>query len=357
MGLDLSAPHVAAYSQETPSADIAVIVPVYMGEPFIQELVERLHVTLVRISPLYQIVLVDDRGPDNSWALIEAEALKDDRVLGVRLSRNFGQHPAISAGIAHARAKWYVVMDCDLQDPPEAIFDLYQAAHAHKTDIVIAERVTSGLGVGRNIGSTLFNSVLSWASGLHISSKLGNFRIFSDQVAYGFRHFAERLRLFPAIIGQVGFSTSTIRVERSERSDGSSSYNIIKLVKLALETIVAYSEKPLWIMAGIGSTASFISILYGFSLVVQTLVFGINVPGFATLATLILFLGGLQIFITSLAGLYVGRTLDEVKGRPVFIVETIAGTAGIKGQTDGLVAARDAGIDGIQETGPKREDQ
>ena len=211
MDLNLSAPHVGARAGAEPAADIAVIVPVYMGEAFIEELVSRLHDTLQRISPHYQIVLVDDRGPDNSWTLIEAQARRDDRVLGVRLSRNFGQHPAISAGIAHASAKWYVVMDCDLQDPPEAIFDLYQAAHANKTDIVVAERTTSGLGLGRNIGSRMFNSALSWASGLEISSSLGNFRIFSDRVAEAFRRFPERLRLFPAIISQVAFSSSRIQ--------------------------------------------------------------------------------------------------------------------------------------------------
>lgn len=325
MDLNLSAPHVGAHTAAAPTAEVAVIVPVYMGEAFVEDLVQRLHDTLQRISPHYQIVLVDDRGQDNSWVLIEAEAHKDDRVLGVRLSRNFGQHPAISAGIAHASAKWYVVMDCDLQDPPEAIFDLYQAAHANKTDIVIAERVSSGLGLGRNIGSRLFNSALSWASGLEISSNLGNFRIFSDRVTEAFRRFPERLRLFPAIISQVGFSSSRIEIARSERSSGVSSYNIFKLMRLALETIVAYSEKPLWIMSGFGAIVCGLAFFYGIAIVIQALLFGVAVPGFATIAVLVLFLGGLQTFLISFVGLYVGRTLDEVKSRPTFIVEVTTG--------------------------------
>lgn len=317
----LSAPHVAAWSDAGTETEIAVIVPVYKGEAFVEALVSRLHGSLGAISESYKIILVDDRSPDKSWALIEQEAAKDTRVLGVRFSRNFGQHPAISAGIAHVRARWYVVMDCDLQDPPEAIFDLYQAAHSNRTDIVIAERASSGVGLGRNIGSKLFNSALSWVSGLEISSNFGNFRIFSDRVAGAFRMFPERLRLFPAIISQVGFSSSRIRIERSERSSGTSSYNLFSLARLALETIVAYSEKPLWIMSALGGVICGASFIYGSSIVIQAIMFGMAVPGFATIAALILFLGGLQTFLISFVGLYVGRTLDEAKSRPTFIVD------------------------------------
>lgn len=322
MDLNLSAPHVGAHTAAAPTAEVAVIVPVYMGEAFVEDLVQRLHDTLQRISSHYQIVLVDDRAPDNSWVLIEAEAHKDDRVLGVRLSRNFGQHPAISAGIAHASAKWYVVMDCDLQDPPEAIFDLYQAAHDNNTDIVIAERVSSGLGLGRNIGSAVFNSSLRWLSGLDVSAKVGNFRILSHRVAEAFRAYPERLRLFPAIMSDLGFSRSSILISRSQRTHGSSSYNLIKLAKLAIETILAYSEKPLWLMAAVGSVVCGGAITYGIFVIIQALFFGIPVAGFATLVILLLFFGGFQIMLISIVGLYVGRTLDEVKHRPTFIVES-----------------------------------
>lgn len=317
----LTAPHVSACST-SPDCEIAVIVPVYKGEAFLTALVKRLHAALQRISESYQIILVDDRSPDGSWQMIMAESQADARVIGIRLSRNFGQHPAISAGIAHANAKWYVVMDCDLQDPPEQIVELYQAAKDTGDDVVIAERSESGLGVGRNIGSTVFNSALSWASGLEISSRYGNFRIFSHRAAEAFCKFPEQLRLFPAIMSQIGFRSSTIVVERAQRSEGSSSYNLARLAKLALETIVAYSEKPLWIMAGIGSVVCALAFLYGLFIFTTALVGGVDVPGFTTLAVLLSFFGGLQTFLTSLVGLYVGRTLDEAKSRPIFIVDT-----------------------------------
>ncbi|MBO6764617.1 glycosyltransferase family 2 protein [Maricaulis sp.] len=320
----ISAPHVGATPDDADLPEIAVIVPVYKGAAMLGELVRRLRETLRGINARYQIVLVDDRSPDDSWTGILAESAADPGVLGVRLSRNFGQHAAISAGMAHARARWYVVMDCDLQDPPEAIADLYRHAIETGADVVIAERETSGLGAGRNLGSTLFNTALRWSSGLEVSSKFGNFRIFSDKVAAAFRAYPEQLRLFPAIMTQLGFETRRLRLPRNERAEGKSSYNLFKLAKLGLETIIAYSEKPLWLMTGVGVAVCIASVLFGLTITVNALVNGISVPGYASLASLISFLGGLQVFLISLVGLYVGRALAEAKRRPVFIVDTLA---------------------------------
>lgn len=325
MDLNLSAPHVGARTGAEPAADIAVIVPVYMGEAFVEELVRRLHDTLQRISPHYQIILVDDRGRDNSWALIEAQARRDERVLGVRLSRNFGQHPAISAGIAHASAKWYVVMDCDLQDPPEQIAQLYEHASRNGFEIVVAERESSGLGADRNLGSLLFNCVLRWASEMDVSSRYGNFRIFSEKVAKAFRAYPEQLRFFPALMSHLGFSQAKILLPRSQRPAGKSSYSFAKLARLALENIIAYSEKPLWLSIGISLTVCFGSALYGIYIFIFAVLSGFSVPGFATIAVLVTFLGGVQLFVLSLVGLYVGRSISETRARPIFIVETVLG--------------------------------
>lgn len=319
--IKLSAPYADTTDLPAPSVDIAVIIPVYKGELFIDGLISRLEKTLRQITENYRIILVDDRYPDRSWELIQNHAMRDERVVGIKLSRNFGQHPAISAGIASVHAKWYVVMDCDLQDPPEAIFALYEAAVERGSDIVLAERSSSSSGAGRNIGSTLFNLILSWASGLMISSKFGNFRIFSDQVAEAYRHYPERLRLFPAILSQVGFTSTAVPIARERRSEGNSSYSLFKLTKLAFETIIAYSEKPLWLTASVGSVVCSLSFLYGLYIFVYALIVGTQVPGFTTLAILLSFFGGLHTFLTSLVGLYVGRNLDEAKSRPIYVVE------------------------------------
>lgn len=321
MSVRITVPHVGASDKSERPSELAVIVPVYMGEPFVEELVGRLHESLQRISENYQIILVDDRGPDRSWTLIEQKAREDSRVIGIRLSRNFGQHPAISAGITYADANWYVVMDCDLQDPPEAIVDLYRHAQETGNDIVLAERTTSGLGAVRNMGSALFNNSLRWLSGLDLSAKVGNFRIFSNRAAHAFRAYPEQLRIFPAIMSTIGFQVGRVPIARTERAEGKSSYTFIKLARLAIETAVAYSEKPLWIMVACGLIICVFAILYGVWTVIGSLAFGYDVPGFATLASLLAFLGGVQIFLISFVGLYIGRVLAETKGRPVFIVD------------------------------------
>lgn len=319
----ISTPHVVAHVEDSQKPEVAVIVPVYMGAAFLNELVKRLHETLQTIHHDYQIILVDDRGPDNSWELIEEEAQADPRVIGVKLSRNFGQHPAISAGIAHSNANWYVVMDCDLQDPPEQIERLYKHAQENDFDIVIAKRETSGLGQDRNLGSKLFNGVLRWASDLDVSSKYGNYRIFSDKVAHAFRAYPEQLRFFPALMSHLGFAQDKLLMPRDERPQGKSSYSLMKLAKLALENIIAYSEKPLWFSVGIGLTMCGASTLYGLYILIRALFLGFDTPGFATIVTLITFFGGVQLFLLSLVGLYVGRAIAETRGRPTFIVDTV----------------------------------
>ncbi|MHA6288863.1 glycosyltransferase family 2 protein [Maricaulis sp. CAU 1757] len=319
----LAAPFVGHTSPVETDCEIAVIVPFYRGAVFVSDLVARLQAVLDPISPKYQIVLVDDRSPDNDWAEICAACADDERVVGIRLSRNFGQHAAISAGIAYSEARWYVVMDCDLQDPPEAIAALYAEAVNGTADVVIAERSTSGLGAHRNLGSAMFNGLLRWASGLPVSNKVGNFRLFSHKVADAYRAFPEQLRLFPAIMSQSGFRVSHVTIARAERAVGKSSYGFLKLVRLALETIIAYSEKPLWWMVGAGLVICGLSFLFGLSVVLNAVIGGTTVPGYASLASIMTFLGGAQIFLISFVGIYVGRALAEAKRRPIFIVDEL----------------------------------
>ncbi|OLF81347.1 hypothetical protein AWH62_01355 [Maricaulis sp. W15] len=214
-------------------------------------------------------------------------------------------------------------MDCDLQDPPEAIAGLYDHARENPVDVVIAARKSSGLGAGRNLGSAIFNSTLRWASGLEVSSKVGNFRIFSDQVAQAFRQYPEQLRLFPAIMSQLGFEKAFLELDRNERTIGKSSYNILSLARLGVETIIAYSEKPLWIAAFVGFVVSFLSVLFGLYTLITSFWLGVEVPGYASLAILLTFLSGAQVSLVSFVGLYVGHTLSEVKRRPIFIVEQV----------------------------------
>lgn len=300
--------------------EIAVIVPIYNGLNSLEPLVSRLHHSLSGISENYQIILVDDQGREPVWPVISSLSKEDPRVVGLRLSRNFGQHPAISAGLHYAHAKWYVVMDGDLQDLPEAIPDLYEHALRNQSDTVIARRVRENVSKSKKLGSRLFNTILEKLADLPASSEVGNFRIFNQSMALAFHQYKENMRLFPAIMGHTGFKVDYLDVERPARDEGESSYTFKKLFELAFDAIISNSIKPMYYLAGFGVLVSFLSFALAISLVGRKLIYGIDVDGWASLMTAVIFMGGIQIFVISFVGIYVGKVFFEVKKRPHFIV-------------------------------------
>jgi dolichol-phosphate mannosyltransferase len=299
--------------------EIAVILPVYMCKSLLREVCDRLAATLSRITDRYSIVLVDDASPDHSWPLIEEMGHADPRIRGLRLCRNFGQHYALTAGLDHCRARWYVVMDCDLQDAPEDVLRLYEkAVEGH--DVVVAVHGKGGHSTMKRLTSRLFYWLFRKLSGLKGDWHQGNFRIFSDTVAQAFRQVREQLRFLPATFDWMGFETTAIEVDHVPRNDGSSSYTFRKLAQLALNTILAHSEVPLKLVAAFGLVLSFASILGGAYIAVRTLFYGAAVSGWASLFVLICIIGGVQIFIMGVLGMYVGKTFNEAKKRPLYLV-------------------------------------
>jgi polyisoprenyl-phosphate glycosyltransferase len=317
----LTMAHPAAQASDAPPPvdEIAVVVPVYMGRACLEELCDRLIASLSTITDAFSVVLVDDRSPDNVWPLIQEIGRRDPRIKGVQLSRNFGQHYALTAGIDHARARWYVVMDCDLQDAPEDIPLLYAKAHEGH-DIVVGIRAKEGHGfVKRNV-SRVFYSTFNLLAGFDLDWSVGNYRIFSDRVADGFRQMREQMRFFPASLSFMGFDVGTVTLPHHARAAGQSSYTFSKLAKLAFNTILAHSEVPLKIVAVLGLIMSALSITAGIVFALLALVWDIPVPGWASLIVSIFVVGGIQIFITGVVGIYVGKCFEEAKKRPLYFV-------------------------------------
>ncbi len=302
---------------------IAVVIPYFRSEALIDGLVARLSAALSSIGADWQVVLVDDGSPDEGWAKIAHAASQDSRITGVRLSRNFGQHAAITAGMHHARARWYVVMDCDLQDRPEDIPSLYSHALEKGVDVALAQRESSGLGLRRTFGSRAFNLVLRWMSLTDFSNEIGNFRIFSDKVAEAYRAFPEQMRFFPALMNEVGFSSSKLRLPRDERPAGQSSYNFRKLLRLAFDSVVTYTDRPLRYLAASGAAIAAGSVVLGLAVILRALFFGSPVAGWPSLMAMVAFFGGAQIFAISILGLYVGQVFKETKRRPIYIVDKV----------------------------------
>jgi polyisoprenyl-phosphate glycosyltransferase len=303
--------------------DIAVIVPVYNGRPMLRELCSRLVHSLSGITKDFVIVLVDDAAPDNPWPLIREVSEKEHRIKAIRLSRNFGQHYALTAGIDMARAHWYVIMDCDLQDAPEDIPLLYaKAREGH--DVVAGLRKKEGHGEIKRHSSRLFYTLFRLLSGVQLDWSTGNFRIFSNAVADGFRSMREQLRFVPASFEWMGFDIVYVELPHHQRGEGQSSYTIRKLVRLASDTIIAHSHIPLNIVAYLGFVMSAITFIIALIYFGRAFVFGTKVVGWTSLFVTLLFVSSFQIALMGVLGIYIGKTFDEAKRRPLYIVrETV----------------------------------
>jgi glycosyltransferase involved in cell wall biosynthesis len=314
--------HEVAGTSSTPF--ISIVSPVYRGAAMLEELVARIVVSVTPITADFEIILIDDRSPDSSWAGIQEQVRQDPRVRGMRLSRNFGQHQAITAGLDHSRGEWIVVMDCDLQDQPEEIPALFAKAQLGY-ELVLARRIERHDSALKKFFSYMFYSVLGYLTGIKQDSTIANFGIYHRKVINTICQMRESARYFPTMVRWVGFEATTLDVEHAERRSGASSYTIKRLLDLALDIILAYSDKPLRLTIKMGlliSVTSFVGVLY---MLLQTITGRIHVMGYASMIVSIWFFSGLIIFILGTIGLYLGKTFEGVKARPIYVVDQLIG--------------------------------
>jgi polyisoprenyl-phosphate glycosyltransferase len=298
---------------------ISVVIPVYKAEGCLDELYRRLKVSLESVTSDFEIILVEDCGGDRSWPMIIDLARRDERVKGIQFSRNFGQHYGITAGLDHCDGDWVVVMDCDLQDRPEEIPRLYAKAQ-EGYDVVLARRGRRQDTAMKRFTSWLFYKVFSYLADMDYDGETGNFRIVSRKVVAGLRSMRERLRFFGGLVSWMGFRTTSIDVFHEERFAGQTSYTVRKLWKLASETIIAYSDKPLRMAIRFGFVISAISFAYGGYIVYLAMMYNTPIMGWSSLIVSMYFLGGIIISILGILGVYLGKTFDEAKRRPLYII-------------------------------------
>lgn len=298
---------------------ISVVVPVYKAEKCLDELCTRLDKSLSEIDTNYEIILVEDCGGDRSWEKIAELSRQDRRIKGVQFSRNFGQHYGITAGLDISQGEWVVVMDCDLQDAPEEIPRLYKKAQ-EGFDIVLASRTNRQDSNLKKLTSTAFYKVLSYLADTEYDGSHGNFRIMSKTVVDNFKHMREQLRFFGGLVQWMGFPTTSLEVVHYERFEGQSSYSFKKLLKLATDTIIAFSDKPLRVSIKLGFFMSCLSFAYGAYILMRALINGSTVQGWSSLIVSIYFIGGIIISMLGIIGIYLGKAFDQMKGRPLYIV-------------------------------------
>lgn len=298
---------------------ISVVSPVYGCRECLGELCARLTETLTPITIDFEIILVNDACPQGSWETIRALADKDPRIKGIDLSRNFGQHYAITAGLDHAAGDWVVVMDCDLQDKPEEIATLYAKAR-EGYDIVFGQRVERQDSFFKKLGSRLFYRVLEYFTDTEHDKTIANFGIFSRQVIQTVNRYREQNRSFPLFVKIAGFRRTQIPVQHDDRLYGKSSYNLVKLINLAIDSIVAHSNKPLRLFIQFGFFIALGSMFYAVWLFLSYFLYGDIAEGWTSLMVSMFFMFGLLFGILGILGLYIGKIFDEVKGRPLYII-------------------------------------
>ncbi|WP_106794936.1 glycosyltransferase family 2 protein [Aquimarina sp. Aq78] len=301
---------------------LSIVSPVYKAEKIIPLLIKRIEESVSKITDDYEIILIEDCGPDNSWETIKDIANRNAKVVGIRLSRNFGQHYAITAGLHKVKGDWVVVMDCDLQDQPEEIENLYAKAK-EGYDIVLARRKERKDHLFKKMWSIFFYKLLSYFTETKQDRSVANFGIYHKKVISSILVMGDVVRVFPIMVQWVGYNKTAIDVDHSKREIGKSTYTFSKLFKLAINIFLTFSNKPLILTVRFGLLISLFSFLVGCFYLYKYITYGISVLGYTSLILSIWFLAGIIIFSIGILGLYIGKIFDTTKKRPTFIIDEI----------------------------------
>jgi dolichol-phosphate mannosyltransferase len=303
---------------------LSIVVPVYGCANCITALHERIAGTLEDVEPNWELILVDDASPDGAWAGLVALAHRDHRVRALRMSRNFGQHAAITAGLAESRGDYVAVMDCDLQDPPEMLPRLLEAAR-EGFDVVLCRREQRRQSIFRRLAARVFFKLRNALSEVPADIQYSTLSLITRPVVEAFLRMGDRDRLYLLILNWLGFRRTEIVMPHAERHSGRSSYTLSKLIAVALDGMFFQTSRVLrWIvyagfaLAALGMLLAAVFVALYFTQ--QPL------PGFTTLAVLILVVGGFTMLSTGVTGLYVGKIFEQVKGRPLYVLaEEVSG--------------------------------
>ncbi len=299
---------------------LSVVIPVFNESLIVQEIVERVKANVELITKDFEILFVDDGSQDQTWELIENEAKQDERIKGIKFSRNFGHHYAITAGIHHSTGEWVVVMDGDLQDRPEVIPKLYEKAQ-EGFEVVFVSRQNRPESKIYLIAQKTFYWTLRIMSGVKLKSDQGNFSIISKKVKSDFIKFSENARFYPATIYWLGYKSAVIKAEHGIRFAGKPSYTFKRRTKLALDIIFAFSDRPLKLSVLIGIIFSFGSVLSFILVIFRKVFYGFSIVGWTSLFSLTLFSIGLIMFALGIMGIYIGKILTEVKSRQLYVID------------------------------------
>ncbi len=304
---------------------LSLLVPMYNESNVIPLFFKRVNQVLEEIGINYEIICVNDGSQDITLALLRKYAANDSRIKVVSFSRNFGKEPAMTAALDYATGDAVIPIDADLQDPPELISEMLRAWQ-QGYDVVYAKRSS------RKSDSRLKRSTAAWfymifnkMSETDIPHNVGDYRLMDKKVVTVIKQLPEKDRFMKGLFCWPGYKNTSIEYERPIRAEGETKFNYWKLWNFAISGIASFSTMPIRAGIYVGMAVAIISFIYAFFIITKTMVFGIDVPGYASIMVVLLFLGGIQLFFLGLMGEYIGRIFKEVKNRPLYVVQETIG--------------------------------
>jgi glycosyltransferase involved in cell wall biosynthesis len=306
---------------------LSIVVPVKNEEGGILPFVERVGAILDTVAPDegWEILFVDDGSTDATLAAIIAANQRDPRVRALSFSRNFGKEAALSAGLDHAGGAAVIPMDVDMQDPPEVLPEMIAKWRDGFEMVFGVRRCRKSDGVAKRLTAGLYYRAHNWVSQDKIPENAGDFRLMDRKVVDVIRALPERNRFMKGLFAWAGFRQAAVEYDRVERETGTTKFNYWKLWTLALDGITSASTVPLRIWSYVGAVIALFALGYAGFIAFDTMVFGNRVPGYASIMTSVLFLGGVQLISLGVLGEYVGRILTETKQRPLYVVRDAVG--------------------------------
>ncbi len=305
---------------------LSIVVPVYYEEKGLEELYNRIYavVTKLREKIEYEIIFINDGSTDGSWAEINKIAKKDNKVIGINLSRNFGHQIAITAGMDVANGDAVVIIDDDLQDPPEVILEMFDKWIDGYQVVYGLRKKRKKENIIKIYTSKMFYRILNLLSDCKIPNDVGDFRLMDRKVVDQLLKIREKNRYVRGLISWIGFKQCAVEYERDARFAGKSTYSLYKLFSFAFDGIISFSNKPLIVSSYIGLIVIICSIIYGAKLFIQKIINpDIVLEGWTSLMLAVVFFSGINLFTLGIIGQYISRIYTEVKNRPLYIIDEI----------------------------------
>jgi glycosyltransferase involved in cell wall biosynthesis len=301
---------------------ISLVAPCFNEEEMIELFLETITPVFEEIGKSYEIIFINDGSQDTTLEKLRSAKEQNIHIRVINLSRNFGKEAALTAGLDTARGEVIIPIDVDLQDPPELIKE-FIGHWEEGNDVVVAKRVDRTTdSFSKRLFATLFYKFHNKITDISIPENVGDYRLITRKVLTALQKLPENQRFMKGIFAWVGFKTAVVEYKRESRAAGETTFNGWKLWNLALEGITSFSTLPLKIWFYLGLIISFVSFIYGSIIIIKTILFGIDLPGYASTMTTILFLGGIQLIGIGVLGEYIGRIYMEAKNRPTYIIES-----------------------------------